>query len=155
LAEVERLERESAARPALSTRLMDPAELARILALAQDLPALWQAGTTTQVERKQLLGFLIKDVCLMRAETTIGVAIRWRTEACTVLNIPRPKRTCDARRTAPAAPVRLRVLAAVRGYPGCNCCLVMVYDLLVMADAIGFPLFFRGWLLGSTIANMA
>jgi hypothetical protein len=31
----------------------------------------------------------------------------------------------------------------------------MVYVLLVMADAIGFPLFFRGWLLGSTIANMA
>ena len=106
LAEVERLERESAARPALSTRLVDPAERARILALAQDLPALWQAATTTQVERKQLLGFLIKDVCLTRAETTIEVAIRWRTEACTVLNIPRPKRSCDARRTDPAALAR-------------------------------------------------
>ena len=91
---------------------MDPAERARILALAQDLPALWQAATTTQIERKQLLGFLIKDVCLTRAETTIGVAIRWRTEACTVLNIPRPKRSCDARRTDPAALVRLRALAA-------------------------------------------
>ena len=112
LAEVERLERESAARPTLSTRLVDPAERARILALAQDLPALWQAATTTQVERKQLLGFLIKDVCLTRAETTIGVAIRWRTEACTVLNIPRPKRSCDARRTDPAALARLRALAA-------------------------------------------
>ena len=112
LAEVERLERESAARPALSTRLVDPAERARILALAQDLPALWQAATTTQVERKQLLGFLIKDVCLTRAETTIEVAIRWRTEACTVLNIPRPKRSCDARRTDPAALARFRALAA-------------------------------------------
>jgi DNA invertase Pin-like site-specific DNA recombinase len=113
LAEVERMERESAARPALSTRLVDPTERARILALAQDLPALWQAATTTQVERKQLLGFLIKDVCLMRTETTIEVAIRWRTEACTVLNIPRPKRSCDARRTDPAALARLRALAAV------------------------------------------
>jgi hypothetical protein len=47
LAEVERLERESATRPALSTRLVDPEERARILALAQDLPALWQAATTT------------------------------------------------------------------------------------------------------------
>jgi hypothetical protein len=112
LAEVERLERESAARSTLSTRPVDPAERARILALAQDLPALWQAATTTQVERKQLLGFLIKDVCLTRAETTIGVAIRWRTEACTVLNIPRPKRSCEARRTDPAALVRLRALAA-------------------------------------------
>jgi DNA invertase Pin-like site-specific DNA recombinase len=112
LVEGERLERESAARTTLSTRLVDPAERARILALAQDLPALWQAATTTQIERKQLLAFLIKDVCLTRAETTIGVAIRWRTEACTVLNIPRPKRSCDARRTDPVALVRLRALAA-------------------------------------------
>ncbi len=112
LAEVERLERESAARPALSTRLVDPAERTRILALAQDLPSLWQAATTTQVERKQLLGYLIKDVCLTRAEATIEVAIRWRTEACTVLNVPRPRRSCDARRTDPAVLARLRVLAA-------------------------------------------
>jgi hypothetical protein len=112
LAEVERLERESAARPALSTRLVDPAERTRLLALAQDLPSLWQAATTTQVERKQLLGYLIKDVCLTRAEATIEVAIRWRTEACTVLSIPRPKRSCDARRTDPAVLARLRVLAA-------------------------------------------
>jgi hypothetical protein len=112
LAEVERLERESAARPALSSRLVDPAERGRILALVQDLPALWQAATTTQVERKQLFGFLIKDVCLTRTETTIEVAIRWRTEACTVLNIPRPQRSCDARRTDPAVLDRLRTLAA-------------------------------------------
>jgi DNA invertase Pin-like site-specific DNA recombinase len=80
LAEVERLERESAARPALSTRLVDPAERGRILALARDLPALWHAATTTQVERKQLLGFLIKDVCLNRGEIMIEVSIRWQTE---------------------------------------------------------------------------
>ena len=113
LAEVERLDRESITRSTLTTRLVDPAECARILALARDLPALWQATTTTEVERKQLLGFLIKDVCLTRTETTIEVAIRWRTEACTVLSTPRPKRSCDARRTDPAALARLRTLAAV------------------------------------------
>jgi hypothetical protein len=118
LAEVERLERESAARPARLTHLVDPAERARILALAQDLPALWQAETTTQVERKQLLGFLIKDVCLTRSETTIEVAIRWCTEACTPLTIPRPKRSCDARRTDPAVLARLRTLAA--DHPDCR-----------------------------------
>lgn len=113
LAEVERLERESITRPTLTTRLVDPTERARILALARDLPTLWHANTTTQVERKQLLGFLIKDVCLTRTETTIEVAIRWRTEACTVLSIPRPQRSCDARRTDPTALARLRALAAV------------------------------------------
>ncbi len=59
--------------------------------------------------RKQLLGFLIKDVCLTRADTTIEVAIRWRTEACTVLNTRRPKRSCEEpRRTDPVALTRLR-----------------------------------------------
>jgi Recombinase zinc beta ribbon domain len=112
LAEVERLERESAIRPAASVRLVDPAERARILALAQDLPALWQAATTTHADRKQLVGCLIKDVCLTRGATMIEVSIRWQTEACTVLSIPRPRRSCDVRRTNPAAVARLRALAA-------------------------------------------
>jgi DNA invertase Pin-like site-specific DNA recombinase len=112
LAEVERLERESATRPERSIRLVDPVERARILALAQDLPALWNAATTTNAERKQLLRFLIKDVCLDRSETMIEVSIRWQTEACTVLSIPRPPRSCDKRRTDPAAVARLRKLAA-------------------------------------------
>jgi hypothetical protein len=112
LAEVERLERESATRPDRSIRLVDPAERARILALAQDLPALWDAATTTNVERKQLIGYLIKDVGLNRGETMIEVSIRWQTEACTALSIPRPRRSCDKRRTDPAAPTRLRELAA-------------------------------------------
>jgi DNA invertase Pin-like site-specific DNA recombinase len=112
LGEVERLERESATRPDRSIRLVDPAERARILALAQDLPALWNAAITTDVERKQLLGFLIKDVCLNRGETMIEVSIRWQTEACTVLSIPRPPRSCDKRRTDAAVLARLRTLAA-------------------------------------------
>jgi hypothetical protein len=112
LAEVERLERESATRPAASVRLVDPAERTRILALAQDLPALWQAATTTHADRKQLIACLIKDVCLARGETTIEVSIRWQTEACTVLSIPRPQRSCEVRRTDPAAVARLRALAS-------------------------------------------
>ena len=112
LAEVERLEQESATRPAPSVRLVDPEERAGILALARDLPALWQAATTTHADRKQLLGFLIKDIFLTRADATIEVSIRWQTEACTVVSIPRPQRSCDARRTVPVALARLRALAA-------------------------------------------
>ena len=112
LAEVERLERESATRPAAAIRLVDPVERARILALAQDLPAVWQAEITLNADRKQLFRFLIKDVCLTRAETMIEVSIRWQTEACTVVTVPRPQRSCDARRTDPVALARLRTLAA-------------------------------------------
>lgn len=111
LAEVERREQESATRPDRSIRLVDPAERARILALARDLPALWNAATTSHVQKKQLLGYLIKDVCLNRGETMIEVSIRWQTEACTALSIPRPPRSCDKRRTNAAVLALLRTLA--------------------------------------------
>jgi DNA invertase Pin-like site-specific DNA recombinase len=114
LAEVERLERDAALRPALSARLVDPLERERILALAQDLPRIWRAPTTGQADRKQLLGNLIKDVTLSRGETTIQVAIRWQTEACTTLEVARPRRSYEVRRTDPAVVARVRALAPRR-----------------------------------------
>ena len=61
--------------------------------------------------RKQLLGYLIKDVTLCRGETIIQLAIRWQTEACTVLEVPRPRRTYEVRRTDPVVVARVRALA--------------------------------------------
>jgi hypothetical protein len=58
-----------------------------------------------------LLRCLIKDVTLTKRATTIAVAIRWQTEACTLLDIPRPVRSCDRRRTSPTVIARLRMLA--------------------------------------------
>ncbi|NTV62943.1 MAG: recombinase family protein [Oscillochloris sp.] len=113
LSEVERLEREYAALPRLSPPLVSPEERERILALAQDVPTLWHASSTTQVERKQLLRYLVKDVTLTKGPTTIAIAIRWQTDACTTLAIPRPLRSCDQRRTAPAAMDRLRALISI------------------------------------------
>ena len=52
LADVERLEREEATRPSSTAGLVSPGRQ-RVLALAQDLPTVWQAPTTTHVERKQ------------------------------------------------------------------------------------------------------
>jgi hypothetical protein len=111
LAEVERLERDAALRPQLSARLVDPEGRRRIPAPAQDLPAVWHAPTTLQTEGKQLLGYLIKDVTLCRGEAAIHVAIRWQTEACTTLGVPRPVRVYEARRTEPAVVARVRALA--------------------------------------------
>jgi DNA invertase Pin-like site-specific DNA recombinase len=111
LAEIERLEREYAALPKLTAYLASPEERQRILALAQDLPAVWHASTTTHAERKQLLRFLIKDVTLTKGETTIHIGIRWQTEALTTLEIPRPQRVFDAKRTDPAVIDRVRELA--------------------------------------------
>lgn len=111
LAAIQGLERDYAALPKPSVRLTSPEERQRILGLAQDLPAIWHAPTTTHSERKQLLRFLVKDVSLTRQETTIHVGIRWQTDALTELNIPRPQRACDAVRTVPAVIDRVRELA--------------------------------------------
>ncbi len=84
------LERDYASIPHLSERLVSPEERQHILALAQDVPSLWAAATTTQVERKQLVRFLVKDVRLTQGPTTIKLVIRWQTDACTTLEIARP-----------------------------------------------------------------
>jgi len=111
LSAVAALEREYASVPRPIACLVSPAERHRILALAQDVPAVWRAPTTTHAERKQLLRFLVKDVTLTKRPTTIYIAIRWQTDACTTVEIPRPERACDRRRTAPAVVARVRELA--------------------------------------------
>jgi DNA invertase Pin-like site-specific DNA recombinase len=111
LAEIERMERDERLRPQLASRLVDPEERCRVLALAQDLARVWHAPTTTQTSRKQLVGYLIKDVTLSRGETLIQVAIRWQTEACTALEVPRPKRSYEMRRTDPVIVDRIKALA--------------------------------------------
>jgi DNA invertase Pin-like site-specific DNA recombinase len=111
LAALAALEREHAALPPLTARLARPEERECILALAQDVPAVWAAATTSHTERKQLLRCLIKDVTLTKHATTIAVAIRWQTEACTLLEVPRPPRSCDRRRTPPTVVARIRTLA--------------------------------------------
>lgn len=111
LAAIEHLEHEYATLPQLMPSLVSPEERQRILALAQDLPAVWQSSTTTQAQRKQLLRFLIKDVTLTPQATSIHIGIRWQTEALTPLDIPRPKRACDIRRTPTAVVECIRTLA--------------------------------------------
>ncbi len=105
------LERAYAAMPPLTARLVSPEERERILALAQDVPAVGAAATTWHTERKQLLRCLSKDVPLTKRATTIAVAIRWQPEACTLLALPRPARSCDRRRTPSAVVARIRTLA--------------------------------------------
>jgi hypothetical protein len=111
LAEIERLEREYATLPKPTAHLASPEERQRILSLAQDLPTVWHASTTTHAQRKQLLRFLIKDVTLAKRETTIHIGIRWQTEALTELETPRPKPPFEACRTNPAVVDRVRELA--------------------------------------------
>jgi DNA invertase Pin-like site-specific DNA recombinase len=111
LQEVERLEREYAERSKPHLYPLSAEERQRIVALAQDVPALWQAPTTSQTERKQLLRFLIRDVTLTLTAETIELGIRWQSGVLTQQAIPRPQRSCDKYRTDARIVERIRVLA--------------------------------------------
>ena len=58
-----------------------------------------------------MLRFLIKDVTLTKRAATVALAIRWQTDACTTLEIPRLPRSWEMRRTNPAVVARVRELA--------------------------------------------
>ena len=54
-----------------------------MLALAENLPALWRAPTTTPADRKQIVRLLIKEVLLdrSRARGKVWIQINWQTGA--------------------------------------------------------------------------
>ncbi len=109
--EVERLEREYQILPKPAALMLSVEQRDQIRQLAQDLPALWQAPTTTFAQRKQLLRWLIKDVTLSKRSNIIGIDIRWQTEACTSLSIPRLKKSWEVRQSSPQVVARVRELA--------------------------------------------
>ena len=111
LAEVERLEREHTLLPQPAALLLTTEQREQVWHLAHDLPTIWSAETTTFVERKQLLRWLIKDVTLSKRGNVIDVAIRWQTEALTHLAIPRYKMSWEQRQTSQQVVERVRELS--------------------------------------------
>jgi DNA invertase Pin-like site-specific DNA recombinase len=105
------LERDSTEVAPVASSHVSEAERQGILKLVHDLPAVWQAATTTHAERKQVVRLLIKDVTLTKLETTIRIDVRWQTHACSTLEVPRPKQAYVIRRTAPEVIERVRQLA--------------------------------------------
>jgi DNA invertase Pin-like site-specific DNA recombinase len=99
LLEVDRLERQYQLTPKPAALILSAEQREQIRALAQDLPALWDAPTTTHAQRKQLMRWLIKDVTLAKRGDLIVIDIRWQTEARTSLSIPRPKKSWELRQT--------------------------------------------------------
>ena len=62
-----------------SPRALNADEVAQIQALAQDLPALWQATTTTVSERKEILRLVIERIIVQAAGHTeqVNLEIHW------------------------------------------------------------------------------
>jgi DNA invertase Pin-like site-specific DNA recombinase len=85
---------------------MPPRE--EIEALAQDLPRLWAAPTTSAKDRKRLVRSLVADVTVMSEPggPRLGIGIRWRSGAAEEVVTHRWESAAQSRRT-PAAVVDL------------------------------------------------
>jgi DNA invertase Pin-like site-specific DNA recombinase len=111
LVAVEQLERAYVAAPRPSRLIASPEERTPILNLAQDFPVIWQANTTSNTERKQLLRFLINDVTLTRQADDIHLGVRWQTGTVSACTIPRRQRIDEIWRTPDEVIARIRTLA--------------------------------------------
>jgi DNA invertase Pin-like site-specific DNA recombinase len=99
-------ERETAQRE--SPLILSEAEREELLAMTRDLPALWEAESTTVEDRKEVLRLLVGDVTLTRRDEDILVQLRWATNEAEEWTAPLPQRGV---RTDPAVLERIRELA--------------------------------------------
>ncbi len=70
---------------------------AKILALANDLPALWEASQTTPADRKEIVRCLVERVVVeaRRDSEVVGVTICWRGGATSTQQVVRPVKGFD------------------------------------------------------------
>ena len=59
-------------------RATTPAQKAKILALAEDLPKLWNAPTTKARDKKRMVRLLIKDITVEKREREALLHVRWQ-----------------------------------------------------------------------------
>ncbi|WP_295432602.1 recombinase family protein [uncultured Thiodictyon sp.] len=86
---------------------------AQVLALAEDVPTLWSAPTTTAKDRKRLLRLLIKDVTVERAAPKqLRLHMRWQGGALSEVAVSLPLSRPDQVRYPPATVERIKTLAA-------------------------------------------
>ena len=90
------------------------AERAAIQALARDLPAVWDAPSTTQADRKELLRILIEDITVSVAGDSelVGVTITWAGGHQTIGQAVRPVARLDQLSYFPALQARVTGLTA-------------------------------------------
>ena len=76
-------------------RVATPEQKAKVLALAENLPRLWNAPTTEARDRKRMLRLLIKDITVEKQHGARHAImhIRWQGGACgdVTVDLPRPR----------------------------------------------------------------
>lgn len=98
LLRVEQITTEAAQFESQKARVATPQQKAKVLALASDLPRLWQAPTTLAKDRKRMLRFLIRDITVEKLSDRrqLVLHIRWQGGACTDTTVDLPKPFPDA-----------------------------------------------------------
>jgi len=93
---------------------LTPEDRARVRALAQDLPRVWRATTTTLADRKAMLRLAIEAIALHAVEVprrVTAVRVQWQGGGVSELEVPRPDFRQAVRRVPEEALARLRELA--------------------------------------------
>lgn len=94
-------------------RVVSAEQKAKVLALARDLPRLWQAASTQAKDRKRMLRLLIADITVEKLpdKRQIILHIRWQGGACNDKTIDLPLSIADRLRYSPKIIERVRNLA--------------------------------------------
>jgi hypothetical protein len=95
-------------------RVVSAEQKAKVLALARDLPRLWQASSTQAKDRKRMLRLLIADITVEKLpdKRQIILHIRWQGGACSDKTVELPLPIADRLRYSPPIIERVRDLAA-------------------------------------------
>ena len=93
--------------------VVTPEQRARVAALAQDFPRLWNAPTTKAKDKKRILRLLIKDITVERfgERKTAVLHVRWQGGACEDLEVRLPANIADRLRYPDEVVDRVRELA--------------------------------------------
>ena len=94
-------------------RVATPEQRAQVLALARDVPRLWQAPTTTAKDRKRMLRLLIKDITVEKsAPKQLVLHLRWQGGACTEVALALLPSAADQVRYPSEVVEQIRTLAS-------------------------------------------
>ena len=113
LVHLEDLKKEAAEFQRQEAHVATPEQKAKVLALAKDLPRLWQAPTTQSKDRKRMLRLLIKDITVDKPanQKQLLVHIRWQRGACSDVSVQLPPNIADRVRYPAAVVDQVRDLA--------------------------------------------
>ena len=100
LRELDSLTQEHDRQQQADQRLLGDDARARIRALAENFPQVWNDERIAPIERKRMVALLIEDVTLVKADR-IAIHVRFRGGRNTSLEIDKPKPIAQIRKTLP------------------------------------------------------